>query len=337
MVRSQPTCILATEIVSIAYITHPSFMLHEMGAHHPEQPARLGAINDRLLSSGLNMVLRHYDAPQAEREHLLRVHDAAYIDQVFGASPREGLTWLDGDTAMNPYTLEAALHAAGAAVQAVDLVMTGDAQQAFCAVRPPGHHAKRARAMGFCFFNNVAVGAAHALAAHGLERVLIADFDVHHGNGTEDIFGGDERVLFCSTFQHPFYPHSGCDSRAPNVVNVPLPAQTDGGAFREAVSTRWLPAIDAFEPQLVMISAGFDAHVEDDMANLRLHERDYGWITRKLCECADRHAEGRIVSALEGGYALGALGRSVAVHINEFLEDRRDGAHGSAIEPGATE
>jgi len=299
-------------------------MLHEMGAHHPEQPARLGAIQNHLIASGLDIVLRHHEALQSEREHLLRVHDAAHIEQVFRASPREGLAWLDGETAMNPYTLEAALHAAGAVVQAVDLVMAGNAQQAFCAVRPPGHHAERARAMGFCFFNNVAIGAAHALDAHGLDRVLIADFDVHHGNGTEDIFDGDERVLFCSTFQHPFYPHSGYDSRAPNVVNVPLPSGTDGAAFREAVSQHWLPVIDAFEPQLVMVSAGFDAHIEDDMANLNLNERDYAWVTRRLCELADRHAGGRIVSALEGGYALDALGRSVAVHIQELLGDRSD-------------
>ena len=230
---------------------------------------------------------------------------------------------------MNPYTLEAALHAAGAVVLAVDLVMAGHAKQAFCAVRPPGHHAERARAMGFCFFNNVAVGAAHALAAHGLERVLIADFDVHHGNGTEDIFGGDERVLFCSTFQHPFYPHTGYDTRTPNVVNVPLPSRADGAAFREAVSQCWLPAIDAFEPQLVMISAGFDAHIEDDMADLKLHELDYAWITSRLCEVAHHHAEGRIVSTLEGGYALSALGRSVAVHIGAFSGVRRDSVNGS--------
>lgn len=305
-------------------------MLHEMGAHHPEQPARLDAISDRLISSGLDMVLRHYEAPEAQREHLLRVHDGAYVDGVFNSSPREGLVWLDDDTAMNPYTLEAALYAAGAVILGVDLVLEGRATQAFCAVRPPGHHAERSRGMGFCFFNNVAVGAAHALEAHGLERVLIADFDVHHGNGTEDIFRGDERVLFCSTFQHPFYPHSGSETRASNIVNVPLPSRADGAAFREAVMRRWLPAIDAFEPQLVMISAGFDAHVEDDMSSLKLREADYAWITRRLCEVADHHAEGRIVSALEGGYALDALGRSVAVHIKAFLGDHPGSGTSSA-------
>ena len=306
--------------MSVAYITHRAFALHEMGVHHPEQPARLGAINDRLIASGLDSVLRHHEARPAEREHLLRAHDAAYVDWIFESSPGEGLVWLDGDTAMSPATLEAALYAAGSAVQAVDLVMSGSAAQAFCAVRPPGHHAERARAMGFCFFNNIAIGAAHALAAHGLRRVLIADFDVHHGNGTESIFGGDERILFCSTFQHPFYPYSGHDSQAPNLVNVPLPALADGAAFRDAVSTRWLPVIEAFEPQLIMISAGFDAHIEDDMADLNLSEADYAWVTRRLCEVAARHAQGRIVSMLEGGYALNALGRSVAAHIEALLD-----------------
>jgi len=305
--------------VSIAYITHHACTLHEMGAHHPEQPARLGAINDRLIASGLDAVLRHHEALPAEPAHLLRAHDAAYVDRLFESSPSDGLVWLDGDTAMNPATLKAALYAAGAVVQAVDLVMSGGASQAFCAVRPPGHHAERARAMGFCFFNNVAVGAAHALEAHGLERVLITDFDVHHGNGTEAIFDGDTRVLFCSTFQHPFYPYSGHESQAPNLVNVPLPAMADGAAFRESVSQHWLPAIEAFEPQLIMISAGFDAHIEDDLADLRLSEADYAWVTQKLVEIANRYAEGRVVSTLEGGYSLSALGRSVAVHIEALL------------------
>ena len=292
-----------------------------MGAHHPEQPARLGAINDRLIASGLEMVLHQYDAPQATREQLLRVHDRAYVDQVFNASPAEGLAWLDGDTAMNSHTLTAALHAAGAAVLAVDLVMNGKAKQAFCGVRPPGHHAERAKAMGFCFFNNVAIGAAHALHEYGLERVAIVDFDVHHGNGTEDIFTGEPRVLFCSSFQHPMYPHSGFDTDEPNIVNIPLPSRTDGGGFREAVESKWLPVLKKFKPQLVMISAGFDAHAEDDMANMNLREFDYAWITRKLCEIADDHCGGKVVSLLEGGYSLPALARSVAVHIKAFLGD----------------
>lgn len=292
-----------------------------MGAYHPEQPARLSAINDRLIASGLEMVLHQYDAPQATREQLLRVHDDAFVDQVFAASPAEGLAWLDGDTAMNPHTLTAALHAAGGTVFAVDLVMTGKAKQAFCGVRPPGHHAERAKAMGFCFFNNIAVGAAHALSVYGLEKIAIIDFDVHHGNGTEDIFTGEPRVLFCSSFQHPMYPHTGFDTNEPNIVNIPLPSRTDGAGFREAVESKWLPVLDEFKPQLVMISAGFDAHADDDMAHMNLREFDYAWITRRLCDIADRHCDGKVVSTLEGGYSLPALARSVAVHIKSFLGD----------------
>jgi acetoin utilization deacetylase AcuC-like enzyme len=307
--------------MAVAYISHYDCTRHEMGAHHPEQPARLSAISDRLIASGLDMVLHHFDAPEATREQLLRVHDAEYVDQVFAASPADGLTWLDGDTAMNPHTLKAALRAAGATGFAVDLIMEGKAKQAFCAVRPPGHHAERHRAMGFCFFNNIAVGAAHALERHGLQRVAVVDFDVHHGNGTEHIFADDERVLFCSSFQHPFYPNSGHECDLPNVVNCPLPARADGAAFREAVQQHWLPALEDFKPELVLISAGFDAHAEDDMAHLHLREFDYGWITRQLCKVADDYAEGRVVSSLEGGYSLDALARSVAVHIKAFFGD----------------
>lgn len=291
-----------------------------MGPQHPERPARLSAIEDRLIASGLGFVARRYEAPAASRAQLQRVHDPAYIDLVFASAPRVGLTWLDNDdTAMNPYTLEAALRAAGAAVRAVDLVMSGEVDAAFCSVRPPGHHAERARAMGFCIFNNVAVGAAHALAEHGLERVAIADFDVHHGNGTEDVFRDEPRVLFCSAFQHPFYPYAGADTASDHIVNVPFPAGTRGEAFRAAVTERWLPTLEAFRPQLLMISAGFDGHQEDTMAQFGLVERDYAWLTSRLKDIADRHAQGRIVSVLEGGYELGALGRSVAAHLNALL------------------
>jgi len=233
--------------------------------------------------------------------------------------PRTELVWLDPDTAMNPHSAEAALHAAGAAVLGVDLAMSGEAGCAFCNVRPPGHHAERGRAMGFCLFNNVAVGAAHALEEHALERVAILDFDVHHGNGTEDIFAGERRILFCSTFQHPYYPYSGTGACADNVVNVPLPAGTDGKVFRDAVTEHWLPRVEAFAPQLVMVSAGFDAHREDELAQLRLVEDDYAWVTTEIKRLADTHASGRIVSSLEGGYALGALGRSVVAHLNAML------------------
>ncbi|MGD9094993.1 MAG: histone deacetylase family protein [Chromatiales bacterium] len=305
---------------SVAYITHPAFLQHEMGQHHPESPARLHAISDQLIAAGIEPFLLHRDAMQATREQIERVHEPAYVDEVFEAAPQEGLVWLDGDTAMNPHSLEAALHAAGANVQAVDMVMAGEARRAFCAVRPPGHHAGRDRAMGFCIFNNIAVGAAHAITVHGLERVAIVDFDVHHGNGTEDIFSGDNRVLMCSTFQHPFYPGTGAGDTAPNIVNCPLPAMTDGADFRATLRAHWLPVLEAFEPQLILVSAGFDGHIEDDMAQMRLREPDYEWVTLEICDLADRHAEGRVVSTLEGGYNLSALGRSVAVHIRAMMD-----------------
>jgi len=298
-----------------AFIAHEDCARHDMGTHHPECPARLGAIEDQLIASGLGNYLRRLDAPKAQREHLERVHDAGFIDHVFEHAPRSGIVHLDPDTAMNPYTLAAALRAAGAGVAATDAVIGGSVQRAFCSVRPPGHHAERARAMGFCFFNNIAVAAAHALEAHGLERVAIVDFDVHHGNGTEDIFRDDGRVLMVSTFQHPFYPYSGIEGRSERMVNIPLAAYSRGPDFRDAVSTHWLPAMERFRPQMIFISAGFDAHREDDMASLALVEADYAWVTEALVAVADRHAGGRIVSMLEGGYALSALGRSAVAHL----------------------
>ena len=298
-----------------AYVTHSSYLLHDMGSWHPESPARLRAIDDRLHAAHLFDFLTHLDATPAQRSQLLRVHDAAYIDFVEAASPREGLRELDPDTSMNPHTLEAAWHAAGGAVMAVDLVMRGEAANAFVACRPPGHHATRSQAMGFCIFNNVAVAAAHTLDQHGLERVAIVDFDVHHGNGTEDIFRDDPRVMLCSTFQHPFYPYSGADTANPHIVNVPLPAGTTGHAYRDAFSTRILPRLETFRPQMLFFSAGFDGHREDDMAQFGLVEADYAWITEQVMGVAARDAEGRIVSVLEGGYDLSSLGRSVAAHI----------------------
>lgn len=286
-----------------------------MGAHHPEAPARLQAIEDQLIASGLFGYLQHHDAPEVTREQLLRVHDAAYLDAISAAAPQAGMVALDGDTTMNPYTYPAALRAAGAAVMAVDMVMAGRVENAFCSVRPPGHHAERARAMGFCIFNNVAVGAAHALSAHGLSRVAIVDFDVHHGNGTEDIFRDEPRVMLCSTFQHPFYPYSGAESGNAHIINVPLAAGADGTAFREAINTHWLPALEDFRPEFVMVSAGFDAHREDDMSSLRLTEADYAWVTEQIKRLAGKHAQGRVVSVLEGGYELHALGRSVLAHL----------------------
>jgi len=298
-----------------AYISHPLCLKHDMGAHHPESPARIHAIEDQLIASGLLHYLQHHDAPEATREQLLRVHDEAYIDSIESNVPLQGIVHLDGDTALNPFSYQAALRAAGAVVLGVDLVMNGQVENAFCNVRPPGHHAERARAMGFCIFNNVAVGVAHALEKHGLQRVAIADFDVHHGNGTEAIFHDDPRVMLCSTFQHPFYPYCGTDSGNEHIINVPLPAGTGGDGFRAAVTQHWLPALERFRPELLLISAGFDAHRDDDMAMLNLTETDYEWITDVLKGIAGKYAQGRIVSALEGGYDLHALGRSAMVHV----------------------
>jgi acetoin utilization deacetylase AcuC-like enzyme len=306
--------------MSTAFITHPDCLAHEMGRHHPEQPARLQAIEDRLIASGLAAILERHEAPQASLEQIARVHPMEYVEAIRDAAPESGMVRLDPDTAMCPGTWGAILRAAGAAVLGTDLVIGGRAQSAFCAVRPPGHHAMTARPMGFCFFNNVAIGAAHALEGHGLERVAIIDFDVHHGNGTEEIFSDDERVLMASIFQHPYYPYSGTESPARNMANVPLPAGSGGAALREAVEKVWVPALEDFEPQMVFFSAGFDAHVEDDLAGLRFVDADYAWVTRRVKDIADRYAAGRIVSVLEGGYALSALGRSAAEHIKVLAE-----------------
>jgi acetoin utilization deacetylase AcuC-like enzyme len=302
-----------------AYITHTDCARHDMGPHHPECPERLGAINDHLLVKGLLDYMIPYDAPLATEEQLGRAHTSLYVREIFEASPTEGLHAVDPDTNMNPYTLTAALRAAGAAVQATDLVLGGEASTAFCSVRPPGHHAERAAAMGFCFFNNVAVGMRHALDVHGLQRVALIDFDVHHGNGSADILAGDERVLMCSIFEKGLYPFNGEEAVGPNMVNVGLPTRSGGEAFREAVSQHWLPALDAFAPQLLYISAGFDAHREDDMGNLGLVETDYAWVTQELMKIADKHCQGRVISCLEGGYVLSPLARSVAAHVRVLI------------------
>jgi acetoin utilization deacetylase AcuC-like enzyme len=287
-----------------------------MGPGHPECPQRLDAISDQMLASGLANYLLEIDvSAPADAAALTRVHQAHYIDQLSNSVPSMGHRQIDPDTAMNPHSLEAAQMAAGAVLSAVDAVMAGQGKTAFCAVRPPGHHAMPGQAMGFCFYNNIAVAAAHAMAVHGLKRIAIIDFDVHHGNGTEAIFRGDERVLMCSFFQYPLFPNSGVDNVADNMVNVPVPAYTTGQEVRELVRTLWLPRLHEHKPEMVFVSAGFDAHREDDMGQLGLVEADYSWLTQQIVQVADQYAQGRVVSALEGGYNLSALGRSVVAHV----------------------
>jgi acetoin utilization deacetylase AcuC-like enzyme len=311
------------------YFTHPDCRRHEMGPGHPECPERLDAIEDRLLASGVGLVLERRDAHEASPADIelahTRMHVAALrgldqeLDEQIAAGGR-GYAQIDPDTLMNPDTWKAALRAAGAALSATDAVIGGELENAFCAVRPPGHHACRDRAMGFCFFNNIAIAAKYALERHGLKRVAIVDFDVHHGNGTEDILGGDERALMVGFFQHPFYPYTGTEGHYANMVNLPVPAYTRGMAIRELVEQAWMPRLEAFKPEMIFISAGFDAHREDDLGQLGLVEADYTWITTKVKEIAKKYASGRIVSSLEGGYNLSALGRSVEAHLRVLAD-----------------
>ncbi|MDN3543718.1 MAG: histone deacetylase family protein [Roseateles asaccharophilus] len=305
--------------MSTAFISHADCRRHEMGAGHPECPQRLDAIEDWLIGTGLDVALQRFDASNASPQALERAHSSAYIahirDLLEGLAASGETRAIDPDTIANPYTWSAALKAAGAAVQATDLVLDGQVENAFCAVRPPGHHATRDQAMGFCFFNNVAVAARHALDDRGLKRVAVVDFDVHHGNGTEDILAGDDRVLMVSIFQHPLYPFSGAVPKGENMVNVPVPPYTKGGEVRELIEAMWMPALERFRPEMIFISAGFDAHREDDLGQLGLTEADYEWITLRLQDVARRHAKGRIVSCLEGGYHLDALARSVGAHL----------------------
>ena len=290
-----------------------------MGINHPECPERLGAINDQLLISGLLDFMDSYDAPLATIEQISRAHSTLYVDEIIAQSPEEGYHFVDPDTKMNPFTVTAALRAAGAAIHATDLVLAGKASTAFCCIRPPGHHAEYAAAMGFCFFNNVAIGMRHALDVHGLERIALIDFDVHHGNGSEDIFHDDDRVLMCSIFEQGIYPFSGEEPKGPNMVNVGLPSYSKGDKFREVVEEKWLPALEAFQPQMIYISAGFDGHREDDMGNLGLVEADYEWVSKKLMEVANKFCQGRVVSCLEGGYVLSPLARSVVAHVKVLI------------------
>ena len=301
--------------MSTALFSHPVFERHEVPDGHPECPQRVASILDALHTLDLYDHLMHVEPRAATRQELERVHTPGYLDELDALHPTEGFARPDPDTFLGPHSLEAARHAAGAVVQATEFVLDDRADNAFCCVRPPGHHAGRSSTMGFCFYDNVAVGAAHALSRPGIDRVAILDFDVHHGNGTEEIFLEDERVLFCSSYQHPFYPHSGAPSVPGHIANVPLPAGTGGPGFRAAIEKHWLPEVDAFAPQVIFVSAGFDAHAGDPLAQLMLTEDDYTWITERIIELADRHADGRIVSSLEGGYALDALAASACAHV----------------------
>jgi acetoin utilization deacetylase AcuC-like enzyme len=304
----------------VAYFSHASALLHEMGPGHPECPERIAAITNRLVMRGVMDRLDRFDAPMVTREQALRAHTAEYFDGLPGQVPQDGYRMLDADTAMNPHSLQAAFHAAGACVAAVDHVLAGKAERAFCAVRPPGHHALSHHAMGFCILNNVAIAVRHALSAHGLRRVALIDFDVHHGNGSEQILAGDDRVLMLSTFQSPHYPGSGESPLADNMINVALPPYSGGLAMRAAVRQRWWPALEAFEPQLIIVSAGFDAHQADDLGQLGWRDEDYAWLSEQIMNQAARLCGGRVVSSLEGGYDLGALARCTELHLEAMLQ-----------------
>ena len=310
--------------MATAYYSHPDCAAHDMGRGHPECPERLAAIGDHLLATGLDVALDKRDAPLVDLAELDLAHDTRYVaeisDRMRQAEASGEPRAVDPDTVLCPATWKAARRAAGAAVAATDAVIDGEVDNAFCAVRPPGHHATRNQAMGFCFFNNVAVAARHALDKRGLKRVAIVDFDVHHGNGTEDIVAGDDRILMVSFFQHPLYPGSGGVPMGENMVNVPISPYTRGEEIREIIEMMWIPRLEDFKPQMIFVSAGFDAHREDDLGQLGLVEADYEWITRRIKQVADRYAKGRIVSCLEGGYALGALARSVATHLRVLAD-----------------
>lgn len=298
-------------------LTHRDCLAHDMGPGHPERPDRTRVI-ERILEHEKFQDLLRESAPLGTREAILRVHPQAYFEALEEASPHQGITRLDGDTAMSPGTFTAALRAVGGACHGVDEVMRGAIDNAFVVTRPPGHHAETATAMGFCFFNNVAIAARHAQAVHGAERVAIVDFDVHHGNGTQDIFWSDKSVLYASTHEMPLFPGTGALSETgefDTIVNAPLRAGDDGVAFRQAMNTRILPAVEAFSPDLIIISAGFDAHARDPLGNINLVEADFGWATGKLMDIAGRTAKGRVVSVLEGGYDLEGLARSAAAHV----------------------
>ena len=303
-------------------ITHPCFVNHDTGAGHPERPDRMRAIDNVLAHDIYKDLVRHEAPLRADIEEAIgRVHPGGYYGAIKKVEPKTKgeLHHIDGDTVMSDGSWEAAVRAASSGLDAIDRIMGGQAANAFCQVRPPGHHAESHRVMGFCFFNNVAVGIRHALTAHGIERVALIDFDVHHGNGSEDIFRGDERVLMCSIFETGIYPFTGENATGLNMVNVGLPSRSGSDRFREAVTDQWLPALEAFKPEMIYISAGFDAHREDDMGNLALVEADYEWVTKQIMAVAERHCQGRVISCLEGGYVMSPLARSAAAHVKVLI------------------
>ncbi len=311
------------------FYSNANCRLHEMGEGHPECPQRLDAIADRLLISGLDVALSMREAPLAREHDLLLAHEPTMVAQI--KSKAQALkvdesfmgpqyVHIDPDTSMNAHTWTAALSSVGAALAATDAVIDGQLENAFCCVRPPGHHASKTQAMGFCFFNNVAIAVKHALDVRGLHRVAVVDFDVHHGNGTEDILAGDERVLMVGFYQHPFYPYTLLNPQPSNMLNVPLTAYTKGDEVKRVVQEQWLPRLEAHRPEMIFISAGFDAHRDDDMGQMLLKEADYGWITQRIVELARKHAQGRIVSCLEGGYDLRSLSTSVEAHLRALTD-----------------
>jgi len=302
-----------------ALITHHDCTLHEIAAGHPERPQRIAAVLDQLIADGLYESLHKFEATEASREHLLMAHSAAYVDRLFDVAPEQGSVQLDADTAMNEYSLRAALLGAGAGLQAVDLVVDGDFDSVFCCVRPPGHHAERNEAMGFCFFGSVAIAALYALKKPGIERTAIIDFDVHHGNGTEDLVGDHADIFFCSTFQYPLYPGKYGENVPGRKINIPLPAGSDGAEFKRVMEADCFPALRSYAPDLLFVSAGFDAHADDPLASLELVEGDFAWVTRELVNIAGETSQGRVISMLEGGYDLPALGRSAAAHVKELM------------------
>jgi len=307
--------------MTIAIISHADCALHVAHQDHPERPERVEVVQDALKRYLFKAPINYYDAPLATKEQLLRVHDKNYVQWIFSIAPKTGSIGIDEDTVMNSHTLSAALHAAGAVPFAVDLVMQGKAQTAFCNVRPPGHHAEHEKAMGFCFFNNVAVGVAHALAQHKLERVAIIDFDVHHGNGTQSIFQHDKRVLLCSSFEHPFYPGYEPEMDNEHIINVPLDEGTRSDLFRQKIQAEWFDKLAAFQPQLIFFSAGFDAHTKDPLANINLTESDYVWLTTHIAKIAKVHCDGKMISTLEGGYNLDVLAQCVPAHVNAMVSE----------------